>query len=206
MMVKQCLNHFKLVCTHKKYVFEACCEAGIPLQGLLHDLSKFSPTEFLESVKWYSGDRSPIDNCKDAQGYSMAWFHHRGRNKHHWEYWVDNFQDGMTPTLMPFKYALEMLCDFIGAGKAYLKDKFTWEKEWEWWKTKRELVVMHPVVWHFINMELSLLRTTPNYKLNYKECQLHYTEWLDLFKEGRMKGEWNSQLTLKERLSTAPDL
>lgn len=144
-------KHFKLILNHKKYVFQCCCKTGIPIQGLLHDMSKFSPTEFLESAKYYSGERSPIDNCKEANGYSMAWLHHRGRNKHHWEYWVDNFEKGMTAPLIPFKYVLEMLCDFIGAGKAYRKEKFSYADELKWWGNKRKTVIMHPVIKHFFD-------------------------------------------------------
>ena len=76
-------KHFKTVMTHKMYVFLFCKEAGIPWQGIKHDLSKFSPTEFIESVKYYTGTDSPINNCKKVNGYSEAWMHHKGRNKHH---------------------------------------------------------------------------------------------------------------------------
>lgn len=78
---KNYYNHFKKICQHKFYVFIYCYKAGIPIQGILHDLSKFLPVEFLESSKYYTGDKSPIDNCKKVNGYSIAWFHHRGRNK-----------------------------------------------------------------------------------------------------------------------------
>jgi hypothetical protein len=73
----------------------------------------------------------------------MAWFHHRGRNKHHWEYWVDDYQQGMIPKRMPFKYVLEMVCDFLGAGRAYYGKAFTIEKEYNWWQERRKVVVMH---------------------------------------------------------------
>lgn len=66
------IAHLKTVCCHKKYVFKNCLVAGMPLRGILHDLSKFSPTEFLESVRYYQGDRSPIDASKEANGYSEA--------------------------------------------------------------------------------------------------------------------------------------
>ena len=151
-------KHFNKVVTHKKEVFKACCKAGIPVQGILHDMSKFSPVEFFESAKYYCGDRSPIDKCKEVNGYSLAWFHHRGRNKHHWEYWVDNFEKGMTPVRMPYKYAVEMLCDFIGAGKAYYGEEFTYDKEYDWWKNKRNVVIMHPQTKCFIeNMLVDLM-------------------------------------------------
>ena len=188
-------KHLTLVCKHKKYVYLACKEAGIPWQGVIHDLSKFSPTEFLESAHWYSGDRSPIDNCKDALGYSLAWFHHRGRNKHHWEYWVDDFQDGMVPKLMPFKYALEMLCDFIGAGKAYMGEKFTYKGEWEWWQNKKKMVIMHPVVWHFIDHEMEeMAYHGSKYKINYLDCQQSYYHYLLLYESGELPGMYHSTI------------
>ena len=106
----------------------------------MHDLSKFSPTEFLESIKYYTGTRSPIDKAKEEQGYSLAWFHHRGRNPHHHVYWCDNFDEGMTCVRIPFKYMLEMFCDFLGAGVAYSKDKkLNIEGELQWWENKNEV-------------------------------------------------------------------
>lgn len=154
---KNYYNHFKKICQHKFYVFIYCYKAGIPIQGILHDLSKFSPVEFLESSKYYTGDKSPIDNCKKVNGYSMAWFHHRGRNKHHWEYWVDNFEQGMTPTKMPYKYAVEMLCDFLGAGKAYMGKDFTYEKEKDWWEEKKKKAVMEKTTMLFIDVMMNCL-------------------------------------------------
>ena len=119
-------NHFKTVCKHKHYVFKECAACGILWQGIVHDLSKFSREEFLSSVKYYQGDRSPIEAEKEAIGYSKAWLHHKGRNKHHWEYWTDfNSKTGEIITnKIPDKYAIEMICDWVGAGKAYMKDKW----------------------------------------------------------------------------------
>ena len=88
-MIKNLVLHFNLVNKHRFKVFKLCCKAGIPFRGLLHDLSKYSPTEFFESVKYYEGSYSPITNCKKENGYSKAWLHHKGRNKHHYEYWYD---------------------------------------------------------------------------------------------------------------------
>ena len=106
-------------------------------------MSKFSFVEFWESAKYYQGFKSPIDACKKENGYSMAWFHHRGRNKHHWEYWVDDFEKGYIPKKMPYKYMLEMICDYLGAGRAYLGKKFTMNDEYNWWLSKRDKVKMH---------------------------------------------------------------
>lgn len=138
-------GHLNTVMTHRRWVRHFCFMCSLYKQGLLHDLSKYSPTEFTESVKYYQGDRSPIDACKEANGYSMAWFHHRGRNKHHYEFWVDNFDKGTIPVKMPWKYALEQVCDYIGAGVAYSKGikNFSMQSEMEWWQKKREIAKMH---------------------------------------------------------------
>ena len=143
MLIKNLINHIKTVIEHKKYVGYYCFMCGLYFQGIAHDLSKFSPTEFFESVKYYQGNRSPIDACKEDKGYSNAWFHHRGRNKHHWEYWVDDFQSGMIPKKMPFRYALEMVCDYLGAGRAYMESDFSIDAEYLWWQNKKKIVVMH---------------------------------------------------------------
>ncbi len=84
-------KHLNKILTHKRWVAHYCFMCGLYWQGIMHDMSKFSPTEFWESVKYYQGTRSPINACKEDKGYSMAWFHHRGRNKHHWEFWMDDF-------------------------------------------------------------------------------------------------------------------
>ena len=111
---------------------------GLYKQGLLHDLSKYSPTEFWESVKYYRGTSSPIDASKAENGYSMAWFHHRGRNLHHHVMWIDNFDEtGGTPILMPYKYFAEMICDYLAAGRAYMGKKFSFVAENEWWERKK---------------------------------------------------------------------
>lgn len=137
MYVTNFFKHFKKVCVHKYWVFRYCLKAGIPVRGLLHDLSKFSPTEFLESVKYYQGSSSPIDACKKEKGYSEAWMHHKGRNKHHYEFWQDNFDNGGVALEMPLKYKKEMICDFMGAGRAYYGKAFNMQKEYEWWLNKR---------------------------------------------------------------------
>ena len=126
-------SHLKTVHTHRKWVKHYCFKAGLYWQGLIHDLSKYSPIEFWESVKYYQGTRSPIDACKEANGYSNAWLHHRGRNKHHREYWTDYYDKGTYAMLMPYKYAAEMLCDLLAAGRAYGGKDFKYYDEWIWW-------------------------------------------------------------------------
>ena len=137
---------------HRKWVRYYCFQCGLYWQGLTHDFSKYSPVEFFESAKYYQGTLSPIDACKKDKGYSMAWLHHRGRNKHHWEYWIDNFDKGMTPLLIPMKYAIEMFCDFLGAGKAYMGNNYTAYKEFAWWQGKRITIILHPAIRKFLDL------------------------------------------------------
>lgn len=154
-MMENMIGHFKTVCTHKRYVFKNCLVAGMPIRGILHDLSKFSPTEFIESVKYFQGTSSPIDACKKKNGYSEAWMHHKGRNRHHYEFWQDNFDNGGHPVQMPYKDALELVCDYLGAGQAYGKDSFTYEGEYEWWlKKSAKPIAMHPQTQKFVDLML----------------------------------------------------
>ena len=131
--------HFKKICTHKYWVAKYCFKAGLVWQGITHDLSKFSWTEFWESVKYYQGSRSPINAAKEDQGYSLAWQHHKGRNKHHYEYWTDKYDDGTVALEMPYKYAVELICDWYGAARAYTgnRGKDFYQKELAWWLDKR---------------------------------------------------------------------
>ena len=137
MNIKNIWLHLRKIQTHRKWVRHYCFGIGLYKQGLFHDLSKYSPTEFWESVKYYQGTSSPIDASKAENGYSMAWFHHRGRNYHHYEMWQDDFDHGGTPILMPYKYFAEMICDYLAAGRAYMGKNFTFTSENEWWNKKR---------------------------------------------------------------------
>lgn len=116
-------HHFKTITYHKYLVAQGCFRVGLYKQGLLHDLSKYSPSEFLIGVKYYQGTRSPNNAEREAIGYSSAWLHHKGRNKHHYEYWVDyNGRESgelFIPVPMPPRYLAEMIMDRIAACKVY---------------------------------------------------------------------------------------
>ena len=138
-MIKNFILHLNLVNKHRFLVFKLCLKAGIPLRGLLHDLSKYSFTEFFESIKYFSGDRSPISNCKKINGYSKAWLHHKGRNKHHHEYWYDYNAPDVTP-IIPYKYVVEMICDNLAAGITYQGKNWTKEYQLSYYmKDKKEI-------------------------------------------------------------------
>lgn len=138
MNYKNLYNHWKTIRTHRKWVRHYCFLAGIPWRGLTHDLSKYSPTEFFESVRFWTGNGSPINAAKDKLGMSKAWLHHRGRNRHHWAYWTDNYSEGFTSYIMPPYDFVEMVCDFLAAGHSYNKTRFTYSSEYKWWLDERD--------------------------------------------------------------------
>ena len=127
MYIKAELKHLLIVAKHRWVVLQQCARCGYFWQGLTHDLSKLSRAEFVSSARYFQGDRSPIEAEKAAQGYSAAWLHHKGRNPHHWEYWTD-FDEGdghVIANKIPYRYVVEMVCDWIGAGMVYSQDKWT---------------------------------------------------------------------------------
>ena len=120
--------HFKTITKHKLLVMHYCFRAGMYKQGLLHDMSKYSPTEFLVGCRYYQGTRSPNNAEREATGYSKAWLHHKGRNKHHYEYWIDYSVDpgeGIVGQKMPTKYVIEMFMDRVAASKTYQGSNYT---------------------------------------------------------------------------------
>lgn len=125
-LLKGFFGHLKTVMVHRHRVMVNCWKAGIIKRGLLHDLSKFSPTEFWQGVKYYQGNRSPNEMERETYGYSKAWLHHKGRNRHHFEYWTDyNPKSRMIePVRMPDEFIYEMFCDRVAASKTYNKEKY----------------------------------------------------------------------------------
>ena len=141
-MIKNIIKHIKLVLKHKWYVFIYCTKLGMPFRGLKHDMSKFSPIEFWESVKYYNGKKSPIVIAKIENGYSKAWLHHKGRNKHHPEYWVDINAPKKTP-IIPYKYVAEMICDKLAASKVYNGKNWTKSSEIEYWNIEKNKIELN---------------------------------------------------------------
>ena len=139
------VKHFILITEHRWVVFKLCCKIGLPWRGLVHDLSKYSPTEFWESVRYYEGNRSPIVSTKQDKGYSEAWLHHKGRNKHHSEYWIDMNAPEKTP-VMPYVYTAEMICDKLSAGIVYQGKNWNKGYPLEYWKKEREKIFINEKV------------------------------------------------------------
>jgi hypothetical protein len=124
--------HFITITKHKWFVMIECFKVGLILQGLLHDLSKYSLVEFFGSARYFQGDSTPIAAEKTEKGYSLSWLHHKGHNKHHFEFWIDWKEEVQYCAPIPDKYILEMACDMVGASKAYNKSAFSKEKPLEY--------------------------------------------------------------------------
>ena len=118
------IRHLETVREHRNLVRRNCFACGLYSQGLKHDLSKYSPSEFLVSVRFFQGYRSPYMKEKELYGFSEGWLHHKGRNPHHWEYWYDMIDGKWQPIRMPYRYIVEMVCDRVAACRVYLKDKY----------------------------------------------------------------------------------
>lgn len=139
------LGHFKTITRHRHEVIKNCKKAGILWQGLRHDLSKYTPAEFISGAKYFQGDRSPNDMERSIHGYSSAWMHHKGRNKHHFEYWTD--YDPVTrkygPVKMPLRYVKEMFCDRVAASKIYQGEKYMDSHPYEYFIGGKDRRLIH---------------------------------------------------------------
>lgn len=179
MILKKAWKHFGLITHHKWIVFKLCCKVGIPWRGIVHDMSKYSPTEFFEGVKYYVGTHSPITEAKKVQGYSKAWLHHKGRNKHHAEYWFDKSAPQPTP-VMPYPYLVEMMCDKMAAGIVYKGKEWTKEYQLSYWNIEKKKIHINEKVSEFVTAILEQVAkegidktfTKKNFKEKYeKYCQ-----------------------------------
>lgn len=155
--MKNYLLHFHEVNKHRWRVFTLMCRAGFPFQGLIHDLSKYSPTEFKESAKFFVNKyTSPIANAMNKQGYSLAWLHHKGRNKHHPAYWFD-INAPLKAPIIPFKYCVEMICDRIAACKGYKGKGYKDIEPYYYWNKTRDKEYLNRKIQSFITEVLELL-------------------------------------------------
>lgn len=142
------IGHFRTITYHKYMVAKMCFRVGLYKQGLLHDMSKYLPAEFLIGAKYYAGYRSPNSVEREEKGVSTAWLHHKGRNKHHFEYWLDYSKDRKEKKLVgmriPKKYLAEMFIDRVCAGKVYNGEKFRQTDPYEYYKNGIAAYLLHP--------------------------------------------------------------
>ena len=138
------LAHLKTINRHKALVTRLCFRCHLYKQGLLHDLSKYTPVELKTGFKYFQGYRSPIDAEKEEKGYSLGWLHHKGRNKHHWEYWIDLGPNGLYACQMPTNYVIEMFCDRVAASMIYHGDKYNDSTALNYYLNGRKRILIHP--------------------------------------------------------------
>lgn len=147
------IRHFITITHHKILVMQGCFRIGLYKQGLLHDMSKYSPTEFLVGCRYYKGYMSPNNAERADRGYSSAWLHHKGRNKHHLEYWIDyavskpwddKAHTKMEGMKMPIRYVCEMFIDRVSASKNYQKEKYTDKSALEYYEKSVDHYMIHP--------------------------------------------------------------
>ena len=153
-------KHFCVINKHRWIVFKLCTKAGIPWRGFVHDLSKYSFVEFWEGVKYFSGERSPIVSCRNDMGYSLAWMHHKGRNKHHLEYWEDMNRYERIPVMMPYQFCVEALCDKLGASMVYKGKDWTPDAPYHYWMNIERgfPVLKHPGTLEFMDTALTKIK------------------------------------------------
>ena len=153
-------KHLKTITRHKFLVMGACFRVGLIKQGLLHDLSKYGPAEFLTGIRYYQGTRSPNAAEREIKGYSEAWMHHKGRNKHHYEYWSDlNIKTGKYEHFpMPRNYLVEMIMDRRAACITYQGKNYTPGSALEYFESSQERCLMHEDTQKELRFLLTMLR------------------------------------------------
>lgn len=153
-------KHFKTITKHKILVMQGCFKVGLYWRGVTHDLSKYSPTEFFNGVRYFQGYRSPISAEREDKGYSEAWMHHKGRNKHHYEYWTDmNLETRQYESRpMPRKYLVEMVMDRRAASIIYRGKEYTDAFPLEYQLTSKDRVLMNEQTRRELEYILTMLR------------------------------------------------
>ena len=153
-------QHFKTITKHRMLVLQGCVQVGLYWQGLTHDLSKYSPTEFLNGARYYQGTRSPNSAEREEKGFSEAWIHHKGRNRHHYEYWTDmNRKTRNYESIpMPRKYLVDMVMDRRAACMTYQGAAYTPGSALEYFMKSRERELMHPQTRQELEYILTMLR------------------------------------------------
>ena len=153
-------GHLNTIMKHRRRVIYHCYKVGIVRRGLLHDLSKYSPTEFFEGVRYFSGTRSPNEGERKDKGYSEAWMHHKGRNRHHFEYWTDyNPETKMVaPVKMPIVFVKEMFCDRVAASKVYQGKNYTDAHPYSYFEPGKSRRKIHPETSDLLESWLIMLK------------------------------------------------
>lgn len=168
-------QHFKTITAHRFLVMKGCFAMGLFWQGMTHDLSKYSPVEFGNGARFYQGDRSPNAAEREQKGYSEAWMHHKGRNRHHYEYWTDMSREtGRYESVpMPRRYLAEMVADRVAACKVYEGNRYTSGSALTYLNRSREKNLMHPQTLKELDHLLTMLKEKGEKETyRYIRCQI----------------------------------
>lgn len=170
-------KHLCMILHHKNLVRAGCFKIGLYKQGLLHDMSKYTPTEFLVGCKYYQGTMSPNNAEREDKGYSAAWLHHKGRNKHHMEYWIDygvgdgrdgqKTHRGICGMKMPIKYVAEMYVDRVSASKNYQRDKFKLDSPLQYYLKGRKYYILNEDTKAMLELLLVMLAVKGEDEVNH---------------------------------------
>lgn len=155
------MEPFSTITRHRNLVRKHCFQIGLYWQGLTHDLSKYSLEEFWTGVRYYQGNRSPNAAERETVGYSRAWLHHKGRNKHHYEYWIDissHKEEGLVGNKMPLRYVAEMVCDRIAACEVYKGKAYTSAAPLEYYEYTKNYITIHPQTRALLEKLLHMLK------------------------------------------------
>lgn len=158
--MNQFFSHLNTILKHRHKVMVHCFKAGILWRGLLHDLSKFSWTEFSCGVRFYQGNRSPNEGEREEKGFSEAWMHHKGRNRHHFEYWTDYNPKTkqVAPVKMPLVFVKEMFCDRVAASKVYQGKQYRDAHPLEYFQNGKTRRTIHPETSDLLESWLTMLK------------------------------------------------
>ena len=152
-------QHLKTITYHKWLVLQGCFRVGLYWQGITHDLSKYMPTEFMIGIRYFQGNRSPNAAEREDKGYSEAWMHHKGRNRHHYEYWTDlSYKTHQYEAVeMPRKYFVEMIMDRRAACLVYQGKNYRDDSALIYFDRSKEKSLMHPGTRRQLSYVLTML-------------------------------------------------
>lgn len=161
-MIIKAFKHLKIILIHKYYFIKYCFLCGLYLQGIFHNMSKFSPTKFCESVKYFTGKNNLIGTCKADKG--------------------------ITYVKIPFKYMLETFCDWLSDAIVYRHQKdLNVDDEIKWWNEKRKNITMHKSSINLMDYFMIVLFQDENFlknhdlikyiKIRYENDTLDKVDW-----------------------------
>ncbi|WP_242832059.1 DUF5662 family protein [Butyrivibrio sp. VCD2006] len=192
--LKGVIMHFKTITRHRHLVMKNCFKMGLYFQGLTHDLSKYSPSEFWNGARYYQGTRSPNTRERELFGYSRTWLHHKGRNKHHFEYWIDFYKmgdgenHGIVPCRMPDKYVAEMIADRVAACINYRGSEYDSWDSWNYYQKEK-------VVSKYLVHKDTLNKLEFFLKMIGEQGEAATFKYIrEIFLKGKDKGRWEREL------------